>query len=240
MAMEIKTLDVKNSKEAETIEFWAQFGWVLKSSQRIYNKDSHLEQRGDSTYSVTETVDFTKLVFERDKNGPHYDEIVSLEAEYFACMNALNKAEKEEKNVQARWTSKEGSLDFRTDADKKKHSRNKKLCLIPIIAGGVIAGLGATLAENLSLPEEIAMIPVGVGLPILLGGLALLIMSVSKGRQGKYQALQTAKGNPQSECGKIYQEEYDKFCRESSAVLQEKTYNENRIGEILDTLDTLI
>lgn len=40
--MEIKTLDVKNSEEQSTIEFWSQFGWVLKSSQRVYNKDSHL------------------------------------------------------------------------------------------------------------------------------------------------------------------------------------------------------
>lgn len=84
MAMEIKTLEIKNSEEQETIEFWAQFGWQLKSSQRIYNKDSHLEQRGNSTYSVTETIDFTTLVFERDKNGPNYSTIARLEREYFS------------------------------------------------------------------------------------------------------------------------------------------------------------
>ena len=47
MAMEIKTLSVKNSEEQRTIEFWSQFGRVLKSSQRVYNKDSHIETRGD-------------------------------------------------------------------------------------------------------------------------------------------------------------------------------------------------
>ena len=90
MAMEIKTLEIKNSEEQSTIEFWTQFGWQLKSSQRVYNKDSHLESRGDSTYSVTETVDFTKLVFERDKNGPNYSKIVELEKEYFSKAATLS------------------------------------------------------------------------------------------------------------------------------------------------------
>ena len=90
MAMEIKTLEIKNSEEESTIEFWTQFGWQLKSSQRVYNKNSHLESRGDSTYSVTETVDFTKLVFERDKNGPNYSKIVELEKEYFSKAATLS------------------------------------------------------------------------------------------------------------------------------------------------------
>ena len=90
MAMEIKTLEIKNSEEQSTIEFWTQFGWQLKSSQRVYNKNSHLESRGDSTYSVTETVDFNKLVFERDKNGPNYSKIVELEKEYFSKAATLS------------------------------------------------------------------------------------------------------------------------------------------------------
>lgn len=91
MAFEIKTLEIKNSEEDSTIRFWAQFGWSLKSSQRIYNKDSHLEKRGDEVYSVTETVDYTKLVFERDKAHPNYKQIVELETEYFAILNGLPK-----------------------------------------------------------------------------------------------------------------------------------------------------
>lgn len=89
MAMEVKMLEVKNSEEQSTIEFWAQFGWQLKSSQRIYNKDSHLEQRGDSVYSVTETVDFTKLILERDKCNPNYSKITRLESEYLYKLQNL-------------------------------------------------------------------------------------------------------------------------------------------------------
>ena len=87
MAMEIKTLNVANENEAFVIEFWSQFRWALKSSQRVYNKDSHL----DHGWSVTETVDFTKLVFERDKNGPNYAKIKALEDEYFVIKGALPK-----------------------------------------------------------------------------------------------------------------------------------------------------
>lgn len=89
MAMETKILEVKNSEEASTIKFWTQFGWQLKSSQRIYNKDSHVERRGDSLYNVTETIDFTKLVFERDKSNPNYSIIVKLEEEYLSKLSAL-------------------------------------------------------------------------------------------------------------------------------------------------------
>lgn len=89
MAMEVKMLEVKNSEEESTIQFWSQFGWQLKSSQRIFNKDSHLERRGDEVYSVTETVDFTKLILERDKSNPNYAKIVELEREYISKLSAL-------------------------------------------------------------------------------------------------------------------------------------------------------
>lgn len=62
---------------------------ATKSSQRIYNKNSHLEQRGDSVYSVTETVDFTKLILERDKSAPNYSTIAMLESEYLFKYNNL-------------------------------------------------------------------------------------------------------------------------------------------------------
>ncbi len=93
MAMEYKTLNVKNSEEDSTIAFWTQFGWSLKSSQRVYNKDSHIEtDRGTGDLcSVTETVDFTKLVFERDKSMPGYADVVRLEEEYFSAASELSK-----------------------------------------------------------------------------------------------------------------------------------------------------
>ena len=89
MAMEYRTMDVDNEQEVYVIEILQFFGWKLKSSQRVYNQSS--KPQGAITYenltfihSETNTVDFTKLVFERDKNIPHYDELVVLEEEFFA------------------------------------------------------------------------------------------------------------------------------------------------------------
>ncbi len=89
MAMEIKTLDISNDAEDTTIQLYQDFGWSLKSSQRVFNRDSHLEGGGDSVYSVTNTVDFTKLVFERDKSMPHYEEIKELEDRFFYMLDNL-------------------------------------------------------------------------------------------------------------------------------------------------------
>lgn len=89
MAMEIKTLDISNDAEDTTIQIYQDFGWSLKSSQRVFNRDSHLESEGDSVYSVTKTVDYTKLVFERDKSMPHYKEIKELEDRFFYLLENL-------------------------------------------------------------------------------------------------------------------------------------------------------
>lgn len=89
MPVEVKTLNVANSQEGSTIQQYLDFGWTLKSSQRIYNKDSHLESRGEETYSVTETIDFTKLVFERETNIPNYRILSKLEREYLINQDSL-------------------------------------------------------------------------------------------------------------------------------------------------------
>lgn len=88
MAKEIKTLNVDNDQEEKVIKVFQSFGWELKSSQRVYNQDSYAD--GAITYedvtfihNTTETVDFTKLVFEREKKMPHYDELVELEREFW-------------------------------------------------------------------------------------------------------------------------------------------------------------
>lgn len=85
--MEYKTRDVNNEDEASTIEFWSRFGWTLKSSQRVYNKDTHLESSGNGLRSVTETTDFTRLVFERDKGMPNYSQIAELENRYLTLLS---------------------------------------------------------------------------------------------------------------------------------------------------------
>ncbi len=83
MAMEYKTVNVPNELEAKTISELGRFGWTLKSSQRVFNQDSHNEydRYGDYVYveTVTNTVDFTKLVFERDNDHPNYAQIARIE-----------------------------------------------------------------------------------------------------------------------------------------------------------------
>lgn len=85
--LESKSLSVSPSMEHEAIETYQKFGWELKSSQEIFNKDSHQEQHGDSIYSVTETTNYVKLVFQRDKDMPYYNEVCEIEDKYFNLLN---------------------------------------------------------------------------------------------------------------------------------------------------------
>lgn len=61
--LESTSLSVLPNDEQEAIDTYQKFGWELKSSQEIFNKDSHNERRGDSVYNVTETTNYVKLVF---------------------------------------------------------------------------------------------------------------------------------------------------------------------------------
>ena len=84
---ESTSLSVAPEKEQEAIETYQSFGWELRSSQEIFNKDSHQEARGDSIYSVTETTNYVKLVFQRDKDMPYYNEVCEIENKYFDLLN---------------------------------------------------------------------------------------------------------------------------------------------------------
>jgi hypothetical protein len=86
-AKEIKSISVAPVAEEDTINEWQSFGWELKSSQEIKNKDSHLERRGDDLVSVTETEHYVKLTFERDPARQNYAELVSLQREYESIPN---------------------------------------------------------------------------------------------------------------------------------------------------------
>ncbi len=66
MPREIKTIKIHPNKESDTIYAYQCFGWSLMSSQEVYSKDSHLENRFSTLYSVTETTHYVKLTFERD------------------------------------------------------------------------------------------------------------------------------------------------------------------------------
>mgnify|MGYP004568849089 CR=1 FL=1 len=86
--LESTSLSVSPSMEQETIEIHQKFGWELKSSQEIFNKDSHNEVRGDYVYNVSETTNYVKLVFQRDKDMPYYNEICEIETKYYNTLNS--------------------------------------------------------------------------------------------------------------------------------------------------------
>ena len=80
---ESKTVDMPAGSEDQVASLLQDFGWQIQSSQRIYNKDSHLERdlAGD-LISVTETTDFVRVVFQRDQNMVNYPKLKQLYEEY--------------------------------------------------------------------------------------------------------------------------------------------------------------
>lgn len=84
--VETRVVDVAPHHEQSMIDLMARFKWRLKSSTPVKTKDTHLEQRGDKIYSVTETEDYIHLVFERDLDDPNIRRVKALEAEYYSIV----------------------------------------------------------------------------------------------------------------------------------------------------------
>ncbi|MDR2782422.1 MAG: hypothetical protein LBB48_01015 [Treponema sp.] len=81
---ETKTVQVGPDQADQMLNLMESFGWEFHSRQTIKNKDSHLEQRGDSVYSVTESEHYVELTFQRDTSIDHYNELVDLEQQFNA------------------------------------------------------------------------------------------------------------------------------------------------------------
>jgi hypothetical protein len=86
---ESKSIQVHPVDEQKQIDLMQKFHWSLLSSQEIKNVDSHLERRGDSIYSVTESEHYIKLVFSREIDLPNLDKIKCLENEFFAIRDPI-------------------------------------------------------------------------------------------------------------------------------------------------------
>ncbi len=84
--IETVTRKVSPREENETANIMRCFGWRLKSSQEINSKESHLEQQGDTLYSVTTSENYVKMLFERETTMPNYSKLVALENEYCAIL----------------------------------------------------------------------------------------------------------------------------------------------------------
>ncbi len=233
MAMEIKTLNVDNAKEAATIEFWSQFGWTLKSSQRVFNKDSHLELRGSTQYSVTETVDFTKLVFERDKSMPNYEKIKELEEEYLTTANRIPKkmpqVPKSGDSFET-WVEKNEMPDCRTALQKAVST----ILLMASIAIGVAIIYDYWSSESPSFL-------------LFCGGIGvILVFSLIRKFLPKI-ALKAAVNNTKSKGRALLDEEYKKYKQACDKKVEtaEKAKAQyikdvNRLPEIIKEIDALL
>lgn len=86
---ETKSLSVGANQESYFISAYQSFGWELMSSQEVKTKDSHLENRGGTIYSVTETEHYIKLTFTRDDRMPNYQLLKGEEVKFENAYKSL-------------------------------------------------------------------------------------------------------------------------------------------------------
>jgi len=92
---ETKSIQIHPSEENFQIDLWGKFGWEVKSSQEIFNRDSR--DLGDKVETVT--TNYVKLVFSRETTMPNYQKIKSLENEYDQKANRLQVLKNDEPTV---------------------------------------------------------------------------------------------------------------------------------------------
>ncbi len=176
MVMEYKTVNVSNNLEDKTISTHTHFGWSLKSSQRVFNQDSHNEYSSlanGNVYveTVTETVDFTKLVFERDKNMPNYDRIVRLEQRAFKLLDEMDELHAVSQKGYDVLIEAEKSIDVRSNLSI---IRSRFLMIAPII----LSFLGMITVIIVKLDSD--AIPAIEALGVLLSIIATIRNHVKK------------------------------------------------------------
>ena len=228
--MEIKTLEVQNYEEEATIRYWQQFGWNLKSSQRVYSKDSHLETRSSGIYSVTETVDFVKLVLERDKSSANYDEIVKLEKEYFAIKATLPEKRPPEGYLPKKMSIEQFANEYCPDIRTPKQRFIFSIFLI----FGLVVGCSCFFFNSAKI------------IPILIG-IALFITAFiiqSKHKKMMIEIALSGEDKQLSECLAEKHHSWEKFLEESYNSKQKLVceYDEkiNRLDDIMEELQILV
>jgi len=81
---ESTSFQVHPNDEQEQIKLMEAFPWSLLNSQEVKTVDSHLEQRGDDIYSVTNSEHYVKLTFSRELDLPNLGKIKQLEQQFFS------------------------------------------------------------------------------------------------------------------------------------------------------------
>lgn len=79
---ESTSFQVHPDDEQNEINRMQKFHWNLLGTQEIKTVDSHMEQRGDKIYSVTNSEHYVKLSFTRELDLPNIKEIKQLEQQY--------------------------------------------------------------------------------------------------------------------------------------------------------------
>lgn len=226
MAMEFKSIDVKNSEETKTIEFWQHFGWELKSSQRVYSENKEVLGANGYVFSLDgKKVDFTKLLFQRDKDHPNYEKIADLEKQYFRMKNSLPQLDTKKAiayNSMEAWAK-----------DKKPDCRPKQLKMVLDVVT-IILVVVLLLLESFNFAWS--MIIQGI---CLVSAIVLLVLRSSQKKKCYAKAL-SDKNSPEYE---RLREAYEAYERSNSKSYQNlKEYNEKKqqMEQIITELDGLI
>ena len=227
MAMETKILEVKNSEETSVIQYWARFGWNLKSSQRIYSKDSHLERRGEDVVSVTETIDFTKIILERDMSNPNYKTISMLEKEYFSLEEvAPATAPVDTKLSKENW-AKSYKPDYR--------SKFEKISFFFLLIGGIF------------LLAYFEQFDTALTMTLQVIGALAIVASFITNSMFKKAKIKKALENIDAQLTKRLNDDYNSYCNQFENSRQKALknaeryeYAQKRMPEILAELQDLI
>ena len=183
MAVEIKCINTSSDQASSTVEVYQWFGWQLKSSQIVYG---------------------AQLVFERDKNMPHYTELEALEDEFF---NLISEHSQDPPYMPPHVKTMEDwaryfEPDLRTDEEKKKIHIGYGIAMGVCLIGGVV--LMSALEGFLGYDASQFLVWGTVGSAVLLGTLwyhaperkrMAILKKALKSEQSEYRKLLQLKYN---------------------------------------------
>lgn len=232
MAKEIKSIDVENAAEELYIKIFQKFGWELKSSQRVFNQSTspvraityegytHIE-------SETETVDFTKLVFEREQKIPNYDQLVELENEFWRLSEVVAIGRP---NLPPHATTMAGWAKYTEPELRTKIERRLPHILFGLmIATELCAPLA--LAEIGKIPANenvVQLIFLGIGITALVWKLTTLFL--------RKNALRSAINSPQSK----YRKRLERLYNQVIDQIELYDYSSQRMDEIVNQAARLL
>lgn len=86
---ESKKLVVAPGEETYYINTYSCFGWEMVSSQEVKVKDSHVENRGGTLYSVTVSENYVNIMLSRDTAIPNYDKLNALQNQFESALAGM-------------------------------------------------------------------------------------------------------------------------------------------------------